>query len=489
MDPALAAVLGGLAGLLLGAVSLIAARASERSLRRVPPAPEPELPPGVAAVLSVLRSSAVVLSADDRVLKASVAAHAYRIVAGEALAHAEVSQMVRQVRRDGEIREAELELARGPLGEGRLVVHARVAPLGSSLVLVMIEDRTEARRVEEVRRDFVENVSHELKTPVGGLSLLAEAVQDASDDPEAVRRFAARMQVEATRLTRLVQEIVDLSRLQVAGVLRDPVEVILDDVVAEAVDRCRVAADARGIALTVGRDPRAVVFGDRDLLMTAVRNLIENAIAYSPEHTAVSVSVSVPRSVPLAIPASDAGPDSAASGAASAPAQQGELVTIAVVDQGVGITPVEQTRIFERFYRVDPARSRSTGGTGLGLAIVKHVCENHGGEVTVWSRPGVGSTFTMRLPASGSAHAGSASSARASRSDAGAAAVPDGMLAGGAPRSDAMWAVPADPDAPTGPDTGGGGVDPRSGCGTLGVSGARDDARDAHPAGPAEARG
>jgi two-component system sensor histidine kinase SenX3 len=251
-----------------------------------------------------------------------------------------------------------------------------VAPLGSELVLLLVEDHTEARRVEEVRRDFLENVSHELKTPVGGLSLLAEALLGASDDPEAVRRFASRMQVESQRLTRLVQDIVDLSRLQVADTLKAPQLVDVGPIVAEAVDRCRVRATAQQAELTVDADPgvgATQVYGDADLLVTAVKNLVDNALSYSAPGSPVAVRTTV----------------------------DGGLVSIAVSDHGVGIPEAEQSRIFERFYRVDPARSRSTGGTGLGLAVVKHVCANHGGEVVVSSEPGVGSTFTMRLPVAG----------------------------------------------------------------------------------------
>jgi two-component system sensor histidine kinase SenX3 len=376
VDPALAALLGGLAVLALGGFAVWATNVSDRLRHADPPAPPPVLPPGVADVLAVLRSSAVVVDRDETVLKASPAAHAYGIVADNRLTHPELRHLARQVRRDGVIRESELELARGPLGRGTLVVRARVAPLGSELVLLLVEDHTEARRVEEVRRDFLENVSHELKTPVGGLSLLAEALLGASDDPEAVRRFASRMQVESHRLTKLVQEIVDLSRLQVADTLKAPELVDIGPVVAEAVDRCRVRATAQQAVLTIETEPGAAdaqVYGDPDLLVTAVTNLVDNALAYSTAGSPVHVRTSV-----------DAG-----------------LVSIAVSDEGVGIPAGEQSRIFERFYRVDPARSRSTGGTGLGLAVVKHVCANHGGEVVVRSEPDVGSTFTVRLPVAG----------------------------------------------------------------------------------------
>ena len=247
-------------------------------------------------------------------------------------------------------------------------MQVRVAPLGSLHVLVLVEDRTEARRVEEVRRDFVVNVSHELKTPVGAISLLAETVEAAADDPEAVRRFAGRMQREADRLAALVQEIIDLSRLQTSSALAEPELVDVDQVVAEAVDRARLAADGKRIALDVAPATGVKVYGDHALLVTALRNLVDNAVRYSDEGTRVGIGLS----------------------------RKDDLVEIAVADQGIGIPEAEQDRVFERFYRVDPARSRTTGGTGLGLSIVKHVAANHGGEVTVWSQPHSGSTFTLR---------------------------------------------------------------------------------------------
>jgi two-component system sensor histidine kinase SenX3 len=286
------------------------------------------------------------------------------------LVHAQLRDMAAEARRFGLVRERELELPRGPLGRGRLVVHARVALLGTEHVLILVDDRTEAQRVEEIRRDFVANVSHELKTPVGALHLLAEAVHDAAEEPGDVRHFAEKMEREAKRLTALVQEIIDLSRLQVADALHPPEPVTIDDVVAEAIDRSRLGAQAKGIDVTIGGDHGAVVFGDHNLLVTAVRNLVDNAIAYSPGDTRIGIGVR---------------------------REQG-LVEVSVTDQGIGIAPTEQERIFERFYRVDQARSRATGGTGLGLSIVKHVAANHGGEVTVWSVEGQGSTFTLRLP-------------------------------------------------------------------------------------------
>jgi two-component system sensor histidine kinase SenX3 len=355
------------------------------------------LPSGVASVLSVLSSSAVVLGNDDRVLRASAAARSFGLVKGDQLMVGELLALVRQVRRDGEIREGEIEVSGIAFGGRRTSFAVRVAPLGSGvggggLILLLAEDQTESRRVEEVRRDFVANISHELKTPVGALALLAETMEEAADDPEAVRRFAGRMRQEASRLTYLVQDLITLSRIQAAEPVPDPNPVELTAVVAEALDRCRMKASARGIELVVSCDDGLNVLGDEDLLVTALRNLLENAVAYSPEKTRVVVS------------ATRDGVDAA---------------QITVADQGIGIPERDLVRIFERFYRVDPARSRATGGTGLGLAIVKHVMAAHSGKVTVWSKEGAGSTFTLRLPilttppaGDGSAAAGHAQPAR-----------------------------------------------------------------------------
>jgi two-component system, OmpR family, sensor histidine kinase SenX3 len=333
------------------------------------------LPPGIASVLSVLSSSAVVLDSEDRVLQASTAARTYGLVRGEELIVKELLALARQVRRDGEIREGEMEVATRGLNR-QTSFAVRVAPLGAAvggggLVLLLVEDQTESRRVEEIRRDFVANTSHELKTPVGALALLAETVEDAADDPEAVRRFAGRMRQEASRLTNLVQDMITLSRIQAAEPIPDPVPAKLDLVVAEALDRCRMKASARGIELVATGTHGLSVLGDEDLLITALRNLLENAVAYSPDKTRVEVSTQL---------------------------TAGEAVEISVADQGIGIPERDRERIFERFYRVDPARSRATGGTGLGLAIVKHVTAAHGGQVTVESIEGSGSTFTLRLP-------------------------------------------------------------------------------------------
>jgi two-component system sensor histidine kinase SenX3 len=361
---------GALIGLLVGLAAGLAYRLSDRSIR--PPIPEREtgLPEGVAQVLGVLRSLAVVLDASDQVIKASPAASAFGIVRAERLVVDELADLVANVRRDGRIRGVELELPRGPVGGGTLAVSARVAPLGMSHILVLIEDQTDARRVDAIRRDFVANVSHELKTPVGALRLLAEAVQDASDDPDAVVRFAGRMQHESQRLSHLVQELIDLSRLESRDPLKDAQPVGVDVVVEAAIDRTRELATAKGIDLTNHGEAGLKVFGSEAQLTMALGNLIENAVNYSAGKTRVGVTVR----------------------------RSGDLAEISVTDQGIGIPGSELQRIFERFYRVDPARSRVTGGTGLGLSIVKHIAQNHGGDVRVWSAEGSGSTFTLRLP-------------------------------------------------------------------------------------------
>lgn len=328
---------------------------------------------GATEVLAALRSAAVVAETNGRVVRASPTARTVGLVRDDRFQHPVLERMVLDVAADGRVRDEELELPRSPVGGGTLVMQVRVAMLGDHHVLLLAEDRTEARRLEAIRRDFVVNISHELKTPVGALALLSETVQDAADDPDAVRRFSGRMQTEAARLAALVQEIIQLSRLQVADPLVAATPVALADVVREAADRARTAAAGKDIEVDVGAVPRgAVVLGSHDLLVTAVRNLLDNAVAYSEPGTRVAVGTTL--------------------------RPEADAVEVAVVDQGIGIPTEAVPRLFERFYRVDPARSRETGGTGLGLSIVKHVVADHGGEVSVWSQLGHGSTFTVRLP-------------------------------------------------------------------------------------------
>lgn len=241
---------------------------------------------------------------------------------------------------------------------------------GERYVVVFADDDSEQRRMEAARRDFVANVSHELKTPVGAMAVLAEALVESSDDPDAVEYFGDRVAQEAHRLGAMVTELIALSRLQGAERIRDPQPVSVDEVVDEAVKRSESLAEAESITINTDAPSGYELLGDRTLLVTALSNLISNAINYSPERTPVSLSR----------------------------ASDGENVYLRVTDRGIGIAPEHQGRVFERFFRVDRARSRSTGGTGLGLAIVKHVVQNHDGTVRLWSRPGMGSTFTLQLP-------------------------------------------------------------------------------------------
>ena len=264
----------------------------------------------------------------------------------------------------------ETSVRRPPLRKGRIDLRVRAIPLGGRGVLLLIDDLTEEARVATIRRDFIANVSHELKTPVGAISLLAEALISASHDPAAVQHFAQRMHAEAGRLSNLINDVIDLSRLQSEEPLADAGLVAVDDLVHEAVEFVRASAEAKQIEIVTGGQAGLKVMGMADQLVTAIRNLLANAIAYSPEGTRVAVAVR----------------------------RLNASVEIAVKDQGMGIDEEEQSRIFERFYRVDAARSRVTGGTGLGLAIVRNVCRNHGGDVSVWSVPSEGSTFTIQLP-------------------------------------------------------------------------------------------
>ena len=367
------ALLGLVVGVLLGA--LLAVRlGAERARRPVAPPPSPPAVPAVPSSVDVIHALPVavaVLDGRDDVVLANRTAVALGVVRNDRVPVAELRRLAHDTRRSGTEHEAELELAASRLGRVPEAVRVRLAPIGDAgHVALLVEDVTEARRVEAVRRDFVANVSHELKTPVGAMAVLAEALQGASEDPDAVRRFAGRMQHEAERLARLVQELIDLSRLQGADPLPDAVQVSVDDVVSEAVDRTRTLAAARGIDVVRGGETDVCVFGSEAQLVTALANLLENALAYSPDRTRVAVAVR----------------------------RREGAVEVSVTDQGIGIADKDLERVFERFYRADPARSRVTGGTGLGLAIVKHVATNHGGEVDVWSVEGSGSTFTLRLP-------------------------------------------------------------------------------------------
>ena len=330
-----------------------------------------DISPTFLNVLSQLDQDALLIAPGEVVRFATDGVESLNILREGRIDSHELVALIRVVRRTHQRHIGKIEIPRGPIGEGLRELTVRAIYLEDvDNIVVLLSDESEAERVHEVRRDFVANISHELKTPIGALSLLSEAVLSAADEPASVVKFATRMQLEAKRLTDLVQEIINLSRLQDSDPLQVATENNVADLINEAIDLVKTTSEAKGISVAAGDIPAVVVLGDSEQLIMAIHNLLENAINYSPENTKVSVSSNV----------SDG------------------IVEIVVADQGIGIPEEAQDRIFERFYRVDPARSRETGGTGLGLSIVKHVASNHGGEVKVWSSPNVGSSFALRLP-------------------------------------------------------------------------------------------
>ena len=357
-------------GLAIGAGLMYLFHYAAQRGRQVAEVVAPTVPDGVSQVLDVLESAGIVIDPSGNVVKASPGALALGLVWDGRLAHPEFDELATRVRETGAPAVADVDVSKGRFGDAVRNLQVRGARLGTRYIVLLAEDHTEAVRLDEVRRDFIANISHELKTPIGAVSLLAEALEPASDDPVQVRKFAARLSAEAQRLSKITAEIIDLSRLQSADALHQPTLVDLERVVAAAVDRNRVAADATGVTLVAKSAKDAHVYGDEALLVVAVHNLISNAIHYSPAGSRVGVGLR----------------------------HADDAVEISVTDQGVGIPEEDRERVFERFFRVDEARSRHTGGTGLGLAIVKHTVQNHGGDVRVWSQVDHGSTFTIRLP-------------------------------------------------------------------------------------------
>ncbi|WP_437582441.1 sensor histidine kinase [Paramicrobacterium sp. CJ85] len=358
-------------GIVVGAGFTVFVYAAARRGEQVTNVITPTLPDGIDQVLLALENVGIVLDSSDNVLRASHGALALGIVRSERVVVREIQDIADEARRTGDALTREVHVEGTRLGEITRQLSVRAAPLGTRYVVVLADDLTESKRLDEVRRDFIANISHELKTPIGAISVLAEAMTSAIGDAERITRFADRMSVEADRLSSLTADIINLSKLQANQALQMPELLSVDDVVAHAVDSNRVVADSKHVEVVVGAKPKGLtVYGEEALLTMAVQNLVSNAIHYSPEGSRVGVGIR----------------------------RHDDIVEISVADQGVGIPKEDHDRVFERFYRVDGARSRNTGGTGLGLAIVKHTAQNHGGEVTVWSQPGHGSTFTMRLP-------------------------------------------------------------------------------------------
>jgi two-component system, OmpR family, sensor histidine kinase SenX3 len=331
---------------------------------------EPDsFPDLVAEVLELMGSVGIVLDGSNRVVGTNSWAESFGLVARGSLVHAEIAELVKSARLGSGIESFEGVLRVG-LAQEKVSVAAKAKLVEGDYVVLVLEDRTSDIRLDKTRRDFIENISHELKTPIGAIALLSEAIQEAGDDRAAVAKFAASLNKESSRLTFLVQDIIKLSRLQSEEVLASAEIVDLNDVMAEAIDRNEQLASSRKIRLVSEQAPQLEVFGNKEMLITAVKNLVENAISYSDPGTSVGIGCSAKDSI----------------------------AEITVTDSGTGISPENQQRIFERFYRADPSRSRETGGTGLGLSIVKHVAKIHRGEIKLFSKVGVGSTFTLRVP-------------------------------------------------------------------------------------------
>jgi len=324
---------------------------------------------GVAEVLEVLASAALVIGKNNTAVRATQGVLTYGLLRDRYLMHQELQDLVNKARGSHSMESLDTELVTG-LRRKVGFFSARAVAMGDGNVLLVIEDRTEAKRLDDTRRDFIANISHELKTPIGAISLLAETISGASDDPAAVAKFSKSLSREAKRLSNLVKDVIQLSRFQSVELIGNADLVDLSTVVTDAVERNQVRAESRNITINFDAPEGIEVFGDAEMLTVAIKNLIENAVNYSDEGSSVGVGIRESHGV----------------------------AAISVTDSGIGLSDEDQNRVFERFYRVDPSRSRDTGGTGLGLAIVKHVAISHQGEIRVFSKPGVGSTFTLRLP-------------------------------------------------------------------------------------------
>lgn len=343
-------------------------RLSDRGSRRLLTAEE-STTQLTARLISVLATAGFVVDDSMTVIQSTNSALALGLVSGRNIDNDDVFRLVQQAHNSDVVNSVEFELPIGTGSETRFL-HARAVGIGSGLVLVLVEDNSEARDFESVRRDFIANVTHEIKTPIGAITLLSEAMEGALDEPAQMHKFAESLRREARRLSTLVTEIIQLSRVETADILATAVPVNVAAVITEANERVAVLAEAKTIDVNVKLPKNVFVMGDGELLTVAMKNLIENAIQYSDSKSKVGVGV----------------------------IERKRKIEIIVTDQGIGIPLDEQSRVFERFYRVDESRDRTTGGTGLGLSLVKHIIQRHRGKVTLFSEPGVGSTFTIRLP-------------------------------------------------------------------------------------------
>jgi two-component system sensor histidine kinase SenX3 len=361
-----AIVLGGLLALAVGTAFGWAIGKKSPKVEEVETEAFPDL---VAEVLELMGSVGIVVDFSNKVVGKNSWAESFGLVDRGYLVHAEISDLVKRARSGFAIESFEGILRVG-LAQEKVSVAAKAKLVAGDYVVLVLEDRTSDIRLDKTKSDFIENISHELKTPIGAIALLSEAIQEAGDDREAVSKFAASLNKESSRLTLLVQDIIKLSRLQSEEVIAAAELVDLHDVLVEAIDRNEQLAFNRKIRLVSDQKSNLEVFGNKEMLITAVKNLVENAISYSDQGTSVGIGCTV----------------------------KDNIAEVAVTDSGSGISPENQQRIFERFYRADPSRSRDTGGTGLGLSIVKHVAKIHRGEIKLFSQVGVGSTFTLRIP-------------------------------------------------------------------------------------------
>jgi len=325
---------------------------------------------GVDEILEVLGPSAMIVNSSNYVVRATTAAIALGLVDGRLLTHKRLNNLVVKSRESQEVLAIEASLPTGRREE-KLFISARAKSIGDGNVLLIVEDRTESHRLDEMRKDFMANISHELKTPIGAVGLLSEAMENSLDQPETLAKLLKNIRKEAKRLSSLVQDIIQLSRFQGASKVAISKHVNLVNVVREAIDRNSWRSEKHDVSVEFESEKGVVdVIGDAEMLTVAVKNLIENAIIFSNAGSSVAVVI-------------EAGDG---------------LAQIRVKDSGIGIAKEDLERVFERFYRADQSRSRETGGTGLGLSIVKHAALTHNGDVQLFSKPGVGSTFTLRLP-------------------------------------------------------------------------------------------
>jgi two-component system, OmpR family, sensor histidine kinase SenX3 len=351
---------------LVAVVTILIFRARYARLKASADEPLTEI---ASRLISVLATAGLVVDESLAVLRATNSAIALGLVSGRVIRSPEIRALVRETQESETTNSVEFELTLSEGGDIRYL-RARAAIIGAGIVLVLVEDNTEARDFESIRRDFIANVTHEIKTPIGAIALLSEAMEGALDDPTRMHKFADSLRRETRRLSTLITEIIQLSRVETSNILAKAKPANIGVVVREALERTVVIADAKDIVVNAKYPDDIFVMGDGELLTVAVKNLVENAIQYSDSKQSVGIGVT---------------------------ARNGH-VDIIVTDQGVGIPAEEQSRVFERFYRVDESRDRTTGGTGLGLSLVKHIALSHRGEVTLFSQPGVGSTFTIRLP-------------------------------------------------------------------------------------------